>query len=183
MFASVRIFGVLARCTPVVIMAAVAYPSVTVACDGGKKAGSKIPDCEVPACSSTINSLNQAMLGAKKRPKGGHAGAGAVAAAPTVQTSPDVLTGCPIDINVLGASAWNLIHTIAEHIPEDPSEEEQHRISSFMVNLAYLYPCHICRVRAQAVNTKYHSCSHMIMMYFFLILSNINVGGLCDLCD
>jgi len=90
------------------------------------------------------------MLGVRKRGTTSAlsaSGAADVAAGSSSSISdPQTLTGCPIDINVLGASAWNLIHTVAEHIPDEPSEDDQRRIESFIVNLAYLYPCHICRV-------------------------------------
>lgn len=55
------------------------------------------------------------------------------------------MVGCPVGISTLGHSTWNLIHTIAEYIPEQPTEEEQRQIASFMELLATLYPCSICR--------------------------------------
>ena len=104
------------------------------------KSKKNIPDCETPACHSTIQSLNKSMLGIKK-------------SYPTDSKENKKsdglqlqLQGCPIDINVLGASTWNLIHTLAEHISEEPDIDEQTQIITFMQTLSALYPCHICRV-------------------------------------
>lgn len=131
----------------------------------GAKGHSKLPECDVPACSSTINSLNQAMLGARKRNPATGSSDVIEAAVSGAGNSSDILTGCPIDINVLGASTWNLIHTIAEHIPEEPSDEERDRIESFMTNLAFLYPCHVCRVS----RTLVWCCPYFIdLLYCYL---------------
>ena len=101
-------------------------------------------ECESPACHSTIQNLNKAMLGLnvnKEKLKSG-----------TVLANKEQLndlpsTGCPIGIELLGNSTWNLLHTIAENAPEIPDETEQARISNFVTLLASLYPCQHCRVR------------------------------------
>jgi FAD-linked sulfhydryl oxidase len=55
-----------------------------------------------------------------------------------------IIHSCPIDIEELGQSTWNLIHTIAANTPELPSEEYQNDLQFFFKSLANLYPCHIC---------------------------------------
>ena len=121
-----------------------------------------VPDCETPACSSTINNLTQAMSGihiTKKNNKYNNKNNKNIKSNEKhsdTHNNTDTdnnenndktkLHGCPINTIELGRSAWNVIHTLAEHISEQPNEEEQHNIISFMNSFSMLYPCHICRV-------------------------------------
>ena len=57
-------------------------------------------------------------------------------------------SGCPIGIEELGNSTWNLLHTLAENFPEYPNEREQSQLGDFVKLLATLYPCQHCRVSA-----------------------------------
>jgi len=52
--------------------------------------------------------------------------------------------GCPVDREELGVGTWALLHTLAAHIPEEPTEEEQKMLHQMVVGLARFYPCSIC---------------------------------------
>lgn len=119
--------------------------SSTNACDqtGSAKAEQKkVPsarikmpktDCPDPVCQSTSDMFAQALKGASKSTDPTKAAAKAKEPA-----------RCPLDINELGKSAWDVIHTMAAYYPEDPSEEQQRAATNFFTSLALLYPCHIC---------------------------------------
>ena len=87
---------------------------------------------------------------------------------------------------MLGASTWNLIHTIAEHISEYPDEVEQKQITSFIETLSALYPCHICQVRRYI----YIYCDYLvgnlltlfILFIFIELLNPVNIFLYTPLC-
>lgn len=88
-------------------------------------------DCPDPVCQATSDMFAQAIRGealASKKKK--------ESIEPPVQ--------CPLDVNALGKSAWDLIHTMAAYYPEEPSEEQQSAAIKFFQTLSLLYPCHIC---------------------------------------
>jgi len=51
---------------------------------------------------------------------------------------------CPWDKDVLGKSTWGLLHTIAAHYPEKPTQQHQSDIKGFFSILSRLYPCEYC---------------------------------------
>jgi hypothetical protein len=53
--------------------------------------------------------------------------------------------GCPLYIEELGRSSWDLIHTTAAYYPDIPTEEDKKHATNFMISMAYLYPCDVCR--------------------------------------
>lgn len=44
-----------------------------------------------------------------------------------------------------GPSAWNFLHTLTFHYPDNPSVEEQRSIEKLFDSLQYLLPCNECR--------------------------------------
>jgi len=57
-----------------------------------------------------------------------------------LQPPPD----CPPDVEVLGRSSWNLLHSIAASYPERPSLQQQRDARQFISSFSRLYPCHWC---------------------------------------
>lgn len=116
-----------------IVMTTLMHHHHTFSDESKSKTKAIIPDCATPACSSTMNNLSQAFSSVDKKKK-------------VVKGEKPTLKGCPINTIELGRSAWNVIHTLAEHISEEPDEEEQQYIKSFMKSFSMLYPCHVCRV-------------------------------------
>lgn len=78
---------------------------------------------------------------------------GAMAAATTsTSTSPSSALACPPDVEELGRSSWDLLHSIAATYPEKPSEAEQSALLGLLKALPVLYPCRHC---AQALQEDY----------------------------
>ncbi|CAG0886003.1 unnamed protein product [Darwinula stevensoni] len=57
-----------------------------------------------------------------------------------VPTRPD----CPLDVETLGQSTWNLLHTMAAYYPKNPTPTEQKSMQDFMQLFASFYPCSHC---------------------------------------
>ncbi|KAK0713832.1 thiamine diphosphate-binding protein [Lasiosphaeria miniovina] len=51
---------------------------------------------------------------------------------------------CPADVEMLGRSAWTLLHSIAATYPTLPTTTEQSDVKGFMRLFAKLYPCWVC---------------------------------------
>ncbi|KAF2102334.1 mitochondrial FAD-linked sulfhydryl oxidase ERV1 [Rhizodiscina lignyota] len=51
---------------------------------------------------------------------------------------------CPPDVDELGRSSWNLLHTITANYPVSPSPQQQHDARSFISSFSRLYPCWVC---------------------------------------
>lgn len=51
---------------------------------------------------------------------------------------------CPWDKDTLGKGTWGLLHTIAAHFPDEPSQQEQKDVKGFFSILSRLYPCEYC---------------------------------------
>lgn len=51
---------------------------------------------------------------------------------------------CPLDKNELGRSSWALLHTMAAHYPENPSQKHKADVKSFFDTFSRLYPCEWC---------------------------------------
>lgn len=86
-------------------------------------------DCADPVCKSTSDMFTKALQG--------------VAAADKASARKAPLR-CPLDVNELGNSTWDLIHTLAAYYPENPSNEQKLAAVQFFQALSLLYPCHIC---------------------------------------
>ena len=55
----------------------------------------------------------------------------------------------PPDVEVLGHSAWTLIHTMAGNYPNQPTREQQEQMRQFLSNVAEFYPCRLCGTHLQ----------------------------------
>lgn len=51
---------------------------------------------------------------------------------------------CPLDKDGLGRSTWGLLHTIAAHYPEQPTDQQKNDVKKFFGSLSRLYPCEYC---------------------------------------
>ena len=86
-------------------------------------------NCEDPVCKKTSDMFAKALKGVNDRP---------------VKAPATTKQHCPLDVDALGRSAWDLIHTMAAYYPEIPSDEQRLAATAFFTSLALLYPCHIC---------------------------------------
>ena len=51
---------------------------------------------------------------------------------------------CPLDVDELGRSTWDFLHTMAAYYPEQPTEREQSDMNQFIRLLSNFYPCFHC---------------------------------------
>ena len=51
---------------------------------------------------------------------------------------------CPWDKDKLGKSTWGLLHTMAAHYPDEPSNNQRTDMKGFFGILSRLYPCEYC---------------------------------------
>lgn len=51
---------------------------------------------------------------------------------------------CPLSKQEIGNSTWHLLHSIAAHYPERPSEKQKSTYQDFFTTFAYVYPCRPC---------------------------------------
>ena len=51
---------------------------------------------------------------------------------------------CPLNKQQIGNSTWHLLHSIAAHFPESPSEKQKNHYKDFFITFAYVYPCRPC---------------------------------------
>lgn len=73
---------------------------------------------------------------------GGVAAAGtAVAASSSTPLTP---LPCPPDSFSLGRAGWTFLHTMSAYYPDQPSQQQQQRMASFITNFAQFYPCPPC---------------------------------------
>ncbi|PWN22225.1 hypothetical protein BCV69DRAFT_281235 [Microstroma glucosiphilum] len=136
----------------------------TIVTESGKKIviGPDGKPCK--ACNTRL-ALREAMRGAgsgagkssssaassSASPAGFFGGAMAAATSPSSTSSASTLS-CPPDVEELGRSSWDLLHSIAATYPEKPSEAEQSALLSLLKALPILYPCRHC---AQALQEDY----------------------------
>ena len=51
---------------------------------------------------------------------------------------------CPLDRQELGRSTWNFLHTMAAYYPDNPSQQQQNDMASFVKIFSKFYPCEDC---------------------------------------
>lgn len=52
--------------------------------------------------------------------------------------------GEPLDVEALGRSSWNLLHTISANYPDKPSNRQQSEMRQFLQLFSHIYPCSWC---------------------------------------
>ncbi|RKP14771.1 ERV/ALR sulfhydryl oxidase domain-containing protein [Piptocephalis cylindrospora] len=65
------------------------------------------------------------------------------------KSSPPQNKECPPDREDLGRATWTFLHTMADHFPERPNLQQQHKAYTLLTNLADLYPCGECAEHLQ----------------------------------
>lgn len=50
----------------------------------------------------------------------------------------------PPDVEELGKSSWNLLHTISAKYPKSPSEQQKTEMKQFLTLFSHIYPCNWC---------------------------------------
>ncbi len=139
--------------TRLLLSAAVCVPYYQSNCTHADIKNIKGSDCHNPVCHETLQNLNLAMLGRKAKSSNSSSNVERTIdnennSSITNHTLHEnvIEEHCPVSISVLGISTWNLIHTLAEYVPESPSESEKLYYSQFINSLAMIYPCDLCRV-------------------------------------
>mmetsp|Transcript_24921 Transcript_24921/g.41545 ORF Transcript_24921/g.41545 Transcript_24921/m.41545 type:complete len:212 (+) Transcript_24921:87-722(+) len=100
--------------------------------------------CAVPACADKMDMFKRATKSERK------SGANSTNRQQQQQLPAKYRNGCPVDRSELGASSWDLLHSIAAYYPEKPSEDDKRRVLALLDALAYLYPCPVCAKDFQA---------------------------------
>ena len=59
-------------------------------------------------------------------------------------TSLDMPADCPPDVDELGRSTWNLLHSMTATYPEKPSPVQQSETRQFISLFGKMYPCWVC---------------------------------------
>lgn len=78
--------------------------------------------------------------------------AGAAAAASASDRSISQVKGCPPDVEELGRSTWDFLHSVAAVYPDSPTPEQRGALLSLLTSLPLLYPCGHC---AEALGEDY----------------------------
>ncbi|KYK60726.1 augmenter of liver regeneration [Drechmeria coniospora] len=100
-----------------------------------------------PCRSCTSFAAWAAQTREKAKQGGGGEGGGSVRAAVAEMTASATSTpppDCPPDVEVLGRSAWTVLHSIAANYPEAPSRSQQSDLTGFVSLFSKLYPCWVC---------------------------------------
>lgn len=86
----------------------------------------------------------------------GGVGFGAAAASTSSAASSDrsisQVKGCPPDVEELGRSTWDFLHSVAATYPDKPTETQRSALLSLLTSLPVLYPCGHC---ADALSEDY----------------------------
>eukprot|EP00553_Chaetoceros_curvisetus_P015549 CAMPEP_0204647918 /NCGR_PEP_ID=MMETSP0718-20130828/6896_1 /ASSEMBLY_ACC=CAM_ASM_000674 /TAXON_ID=230516 /ORGANISM="Chaetoceros curvisetus" /LENGTH=169 /DNA_ID=CAMNT_0051670613 /DNA_START=51 /DNA_END=557 /DNA_ORIENTATION=+ len=94
----------------------------------------KQSDCDRPACDDTVSALSSALNRIKQKEK----------SAADSSSKSEKTVECPPTKDAIGRSSWNLLHSMAAWYPNQPSQEEQNKMSQFMDALSIFYPCTYC---------------------------------------
>ena len=92
-------------------------------------------DCKHAACKGRVDMMQKAFRGVRDQTK---------AAVPQPQPSARPVLACPVNKDDLGEGTWALLHTMAAHFPDAPTEEDERSAQQFYTALARFYPCPVC---------------------------------------
>lgn len=127
-------------------------------------------DCHIPACSSKMDMFQKSLLSHQKSDKTSTITSSrttnnnensitqqsrlssndtSIGNSPSEDSTTTLNTtldevACPLDKEDLGRASWSIIHTVAAHTSENPTDTEQKHMKQFIESFAALYPCHIC---------------------------------------
>jgi FAD-linked sulfhydryl oxidase len=86
------------------------------------------PTCKLPACKEKKHDLKAALLS-------------------TTNSSSSNRNNLPPppSKNEIGNAAWTILHSVAAHFPDQPTQEQIDSAKQFVLGFALLYPCEECR--------------------------------------
>ncbi len=86
-----------------------------------------------------------ASAGAARAGAGASVGAVGVPVAPTQAAQAAPAEDCPLTRSELGRATWELLHSTAAYLPEQPSEEQRRAAEALVRALGVVYACAHCR--------------------------------------
>lgn len=97
-------------------------------------AASKNPadDCKDAVCQDAVKSFKLTVAVSKPQGVSAQTKAGAI----PVDT--------PLNRESLGRAGWTILHTVAAHFPDNPTEKDKQNARDFIYSFAQLYPCRHC---------------------------------------
>lgn len=79
---------------------------------------------------------------------------------------------CPLDREELGRSTWNFLHTMAAYYPDNPSQEQQRDMSTFVKLFSKFFPCDDC---ASHLRERYLKSIFVVVFFYFLFTCSFNL--------